>query len=73
MTDQKGELRRQIFEANVRDYQGAVEVNKAIMESLHENDSKDEFWWLNNGITIVATEAPLTGKMLTILDFAHLG
>ncbi len=42
-----------LFDSNVRDYQGDVEVNREIRESL-ENPGKEEFWWLNNGITVVA-------------------
>jgi hypothetical protein len=34
ISDDSGELRRQIFEANVRDYQGCTEVNNDIQKSL---------------------------------------
>jgi len=44
------------FEANVRDYEGNVSVNKGIRETL-EHPSEDDFWWLNNGVTILASEA----------------
>ena len=67
ITNDNHELRRQIFEANVRDYQGPTEVNAEIQESLQESHSED-FWWLNNGISIVATKASLGGKTLTIED-----
>lgn len=60
-----GTLRTTIFEANVRDYQGRVEVNSAIRETL-ENPRDEDFWWLNNGVTIIATQASLAGKTLTI-------
>lgn len=62
-----GALRRQIFEANVRDYQGRTEVNDEIQQSLQEKHSED-FWWLNNGITIIAAKASQSGKALTIED-----
>lgn len=52
-TDSNGNLKKSLFEANIRDYQGNIEVNKAIRQTLQSNDSVD-FWWLNNGITIVA-------------------
>lgn len=65
--DDKGDLRRQLFEANVRDYQGATEVNEEIHRSLTEHWTED-FWWLNNGITIVAGNVTQTGKTLTIED-----
>lgn len=67
ISDTTGALRRQIFEANVRDYQGRTEVNDEIQQSLQEKHSED-FWWLNNGITIIATKASQSGKALTIED-----
>lgn len=67
ITDEKKQVRRQIFEANVRDYQGATEVNEAIQKTLRDK-SKEDFWWLNNGVTIVASRASLSAKALTIED-----
>lgn len=59
-----GELRKYIFEANVRDYQGHNAVNQDIQNTLI-NSTGEEFWWLNNGITLVADEAILaTSKEL---------
>jgi hypothetical protein len=65
--DEKDELRRNLFEANVRDYQGATQVNAEIQKTLSERWPED-FWWLNNGITIVAGKVTQTGKTLTIED-----
>jgi hypothetical protein len=65
MTDNQGHLIRQIFEANVRDYQGKTQVNEQIQASLQEREAED-FWWLNNGITILASRATLSGKIITI-------
>lgn len=56
--DETGVLRKRIFEANVRDYQGKNNVNSCIQESLSDNTEED-FWWLNNGITILASEASM--------------
>ena len=56
-----------IFEANVRDYQGEVQVNKDIGATLARAVPED-FWWLNNGITIVASELRGDGDYLTITD-----
>jgi hypothetical protein len=68
ITNEDGELLKHIFESNVRDYQGTTIVNTEIQESLQGEFSED-FWWLNNGITILATEAILaTGKELIITD-----
>lgn len=67
ISDESKELRRQIFEANVRDYQGRTEVNHDIQQSLQQKN-KEDFWWLNNGITIIAAKASQSGKTLTIED-----
>lgn len=54
-------LRRKFFEANVRDYQGRNNVNSSIRETLGTGQSED-FWWLNNGITILTSEAMLVNN-----------
>lgn len=48
-----GSLDKMLFEANIRDYQGNNLVNKSIESSLR-GDKGIDFWWLNNGITIIA-------------------
>jgi hypothetical protein len=64
-----GDLRGWLFEENVRDYEGKnVDVNKGIRQTLEQPKTNEDFWWLNNGITIVATEAPMAAKTLTITD-----
>lgn len=65
--DENGELRRNLFEANVRDYQGSTTVNEEIAHSLREKSGED-FWWLNNGVTIIAGKATVSGKTLTLED-----
>lgn len=67
ITDEEGDLRRYVFEMNVRDYQGGVEVNKKIAETLQNNDTP-EFWWLNNGVTIVCSHATIIGKLFNLDD-----
>ena len=50
-------IREELFAVNVRDYAGAsIGVNNAIAKTL-ANDSQSEFWWLNNGNTIIADAA----------------
>ena len=56
------------FDANIRDYQGNVEVNTAIRETLMQITPNEDFWWLNNGITITATNASFASKRLNIED-----
>lgn len=67
VSDESKRLRKGIFEANVRDYQGATQVNEEIKNTLSSNHRED-FWWLNNGVTIVASKAVQSGKTLTIED-----
>ncbi len=62
-----GQIRKNLFEANVRDYQGSNQVNEEIQHSLVES-GKEDFWWLNNGVTIVSTKAVQSSKVLTIED-----
>jgi len=62
-----GSLARSIFESNVRDYQGSVVVNTGIRKTLENKDSEN-FWYLNNGVTIITPKAVLSSKQLTIED-----
>ncbi|MFN5773437.1 AIPR family protein [Flavobacterium sp.] len=64
---EKNKLIKAFFDANVRDYQGKIEVNQAISESL-KNPNNEDFWWLNNGVTITTTNATLASQSLTIED-----
>lgn len=65
ITDDHGVIRESIFEENVRHYQGDVDVNKKINESLN-SDFETDFWWLNNGITIIAQEVRPLAKTLQV-------
>lgn len=60
ISDDTGKLLRHIFESNVRDYQGKTNVNKEIQTTL-ASDNKEEFWWLNNGVTILGSDATTPG------------
>ncbi|MFE5215122.1 MULTISPECIES: AIPR family protein [unclassified Streptomyces] len=67
LSDETGAIKSHIFDWNVRDYQGNVEVNREITASL-QNPEAPEFWWLNNGITIVCSQATSVGKRLSLSD-----
>lgn len=67
ISDEDGYLRRYIFESNVRDYQGNVEVNRDILRTL-QSESGIDFWWLNNGITVLTSKASVAGKTITLDD-----
>lgn len=68
ITDASGKRSQTIFDANVRDYEGSVEVNKAIRETLKSPQRDMDFWWLNNGITIIASKARMNGKKIVLED-----
>jgi hypothetical protein len=68
IANEKGELLEYLFESNVRDYQGEVDVNKQIRDSLQNTADTAEFWWLNNGITILARKIGGHTTELTIDD-----
>ena len=67
IVDNTGKLRYGIFDSNVRDYQGNNSVNSDIANTLSERNTETDFWWLNNGVTIIAEELrPITTKSLEI-------
>lgn len=65
--EDEGKLRRYLFESNVRAFMGMNRVNEDIKNTLQTADSAD-FWWLNNGVTILATSAMITGKSIQATD-----
>ena len=65
LRDSTGEVRDELFESNVRDFQGVTEVNKEIEHTLR-SESVVDFWWMNNGITILASRATLNGDTVMI-------
>ncbi|MGJ0431620.1 AIPR family protein [Methylobacter sp.] len=62
-----GKLRRYLFDSNVRDFMGLNRVNEDIRDTLNDEFSPD-FWWLNNGVTILATSANVIGDSIQIQD-----
>lgn len=60
-----GEIRDDLFESNIRHFQGEVDVNKKIRQTIEHISNKD-FWWLNNGITIIADSPNQIGKKLSL-------
>jgi hypothetical protein len=69
ISNEKGELLDYLFESNVRDYQGAgVTVNKQIRDTLASAPSAEDFWWLNNGVTMIASKVTGDSKQLTVHD-----
>ena len=67
LTNSDKSLRTSILEPNVRDYQGkGNKVNADIRATLLEVDPKEDFWWLNNGVTILAQACSVSGNKLKI-------
>jgi hypothetical protein len=67
LTNPDKSLRTAILEPNVRDYQGkGNKVNADIRATLLEADPKEDFWWLNNGVTILAQACSVSGNKLKI-------
>lgn len=68
ITDDSHSLRKNFFEANVRDYQGSNSVNNSIADTL-ASDTEVDFWWLNNGVTILSEKIQLiTATELELLN-----
>lgn len=61
IVNDEGDVRKSFFDSNVRDYQGKNNVNSSISETLHRADDND-FWWLNNGVTVLASETTLVNN-----------
>lgn len=65
LTEDSGKIRDDLFESNIRHFQGSVDVNKKIKTAVETVNDRD-FWWLNNGITIIAEDPNQIGKKLSI-------
>lgn len=67
LRDADGNMKTRMLEPNVRDYQGKRNpVNAQIRATLKDKGAKEEFWWLNNGITILARKCSITGNKLVV-------
>ena len=64
-----GELNRDLFFDNVRDFQGHNPVNREIEHTLSDEQLRDSFPLLNNGITIIAGSIKRTADTFQIHDF----
>jgi hypothetical protein len=67
LTNESDGIKTQLLESNVRDYQGSARpVNEAIKGTLENKAPKEDFWWLNNGVTMIADECPISAQKITI-------
>ena len=67
-----GQLNRELFFDNVRDFQGHNPVNSEINHTLADAQLRYNFPLLNNGVTIVAREIKRKGDIFTISDFQNV-
>ena len=67
ITEESNKLKKYLFDSNVRDYMGLNSVNEDIYLSLMNHNDVD-FWWLNNGITVLARHTVNVGSALKIQD-----
>lgn len=67
ITGSDGKILDGLFESNIRHFQGDVAVNKGISKTLSEISDRD-FWWLNNGVTIIADSSNSLGSKLKLTN-----
>lgn len=66
ISDENNNLKRYLFDSNVRDYMGNKGANADIMSTLCNGNQSADFWWFNNGITILSTSAVNIGKNMQV-------
>ena len=69
VSTEEGELNRELFYDNVRDFQGHNSVNREIGATIADQQQRNTFPLLNNGITIIARSMRRTGDRFHIQDF----
>ncbi len=69
LTDSDGKMLTNIFEDNVRDFQGYNIVNSEIQDTISNPEDQNRFALLNNGITIVAKSIKSTGDTIELFDY----
>lgn len=69
ITNDDGAIIANLFEDNVRYFQGNNAVNAEIQKTLGVEETQDEFAVLNNGVTIVAKELRRTSNIFSLSQF----
>ncbi len=66
--DGTGAYRDYLFDGNVRHHEGSsASVNREISQGLADSEAP-EFWWLNNGVTVICSTASSQGKTFALDD-----
>lgn len=69
ITNEDGAIISNLFEDNVRYFQGHNTINAEIQTTLRKPEKQEEFSVLNNGVTIVAKKMRRTGNKITMSGF----
>lgn len=69
ITDSDGNLQKNIFEDNIRHFQGNNKVNNEIKKTLLDLSLQTALVILNNGITVIAKKLEPIGNKIKITDF----
>lgn len=69
LKDSDGKMLTNIFEDNVRDFQGYNNVNSEIRDTIIQAEDQNRFALLNNGITIVSKAIKVTGDLVELFDY----
>lgn len=69
ITNDDGAILSNLFEDNVRYFQGHNMINAEIQATIRNSEKQEEFSILNNGVTIVAKEMRRTGNSITLSGF----
>lgn len=67
--DDQNEIMRGVFYDNIRDWQDYNEVNSEMKATLDDENKRELFGLLNNGVTIIARQVRPTGNRFTIEDY----
>ena len=67
---ENGEINKGLFFENVRDFLGSANpVNEEIARTIHNNEERDRFAILNNGVTLVAKKVTPSGDRFELSQF----
>ena len=69
LIDDEGNMLPNIFEDNVRDFQGYNPVNSGIRDTIKNKAEQERFAVFNNGITIVTKKLDVKGDSIELTDY----
>lgn len=68
LTNDDGSIKDHYFAHNIRDFEGAVTVNRQMAKTLEAGELGTDFWWLNNGVTMLVSNAPVSQRKTYTLE-----